>query len=156
MHPEPLRHSAPPPAPTGERPRLAPVSAWAGALAAVVLLLGSVFPHSTALQGLLWPCPLKLASGVPCVTCGVTRVAVHLAHLELGEALALAPLPTLALLFCLGLGAAAVVAWLARRQGPDALVLWLLITTRGRVSLGTIVLGLYVITLVRFSETGLP
>jgi hypothetical protein len=101
-------------------------------------------------------CPLKLASGVPCVTCGITRVSVDLAHGEVLDALALAPLPTLALLFCLGLGTAALVAWIRRRRGPDRLVLWLLITTPGRATLGVLVLGLYAWTLVRFTATGLP
>jgi hypothetical protein len=152
-----------PPPPAGEPAcakvpvaRLDPLSAWAGGLAALVLVLGRVFPHSTALQGLLWPCPLKLASGVPCVTCGITRVSVDLAHGEVLDALALAPLPTLALLFCLGLGTAALVAWIRRRRGPDRLVLWLLITTPGRATLGVLVLGLYAWTLVRFTATGLP
>ena len=147
---------APPPQSAAAPRRLDPLAAWAGGLALLVLALGRVFPHSDALQGLLWPCPLKLASGVPCVTCGITRVSVHLAHGELLDALRLAPLPALLLVFCLGLGAAAVLSWWRGVRGPDRLVLWLLITTRGRVTLGTTVLGLYAWTLLRFAETGLP
>lgn len=156
--PDPLSAAAEAAPATAEtaRPGVDRMSAWAGVLALSVLFLGRVFPHSPVLQGVLWPCPLKLASGVPCVTCGITRVAIDLAHGELAAAFALAPLPALLILFCLGLGVAAVVAWVRRQPGPDRLVLWLFVANPGRVTLGAIVLGLYAFTLYRFNETGLP
>ena len=36
-------------------------------------------------------CPFKLITGLPCCTCGMTHAFVHLAHGELGRALAANP-----------------------------------------------------------------
>lgn len=40
-------------------------------------------------------CPLKGLAGIPCATCGMTHAFVHLAHGELGHALAASPLGAL-------------------------------------------------------------
>ena len=40
-------------------------------------------------------CPLKGLAGIPCATCGMTHAFVHLAHGELGRALAASPLGAL-------------------------------------------------------------
>lgn len=51
------------------------------------------------LQGWLWlpPCPLKQITGIPCVSCGLTRCAAALAQGRLGEALHWHPVGTLGL-----------------------------------------------------------
>jgi hypothetical protein len=42
--------------------------------------------------GLPFTCPLKGLAGIPCATCGMTHAFVHLAHGEVGLALASSPL----------------------------------------------------------------
>lgn len=132
------------------------ISFIAGLAAVTVLGLGRLYPHSEHLRDILWQCGLRKALHVPCPSCGITRVAVHLAHGELLEAFTLAPLPAFALMGSLGLGLWGAAAALMGTPGPDRLLRWLVHTGRGRVTGGLITLTLYGWTLVRFSQTGLP
>lgn len=88
---------------------------WGGAVLLVVLLA----PLAPWLASGLWACPLKELSGVPCPSCGTTRAALHLARLEVVEALVHYPLPTLGwMVFILG-GTVAGVAALLHRPLPS-------------------------------------
>ena len=72
---------------------------WGGGVLVALLLV----PLGPWLASLLWACPLKELTGWPCPSCGTTRSALHLARLEVVEALVRYPLPTLAwLVFLLG------------------------------------------------------
>lgn len=127
-----------------------------GALALAVVALGRLYPGSPGLQALLWPCPLKAMTGLPCPTCGITRVAVLLAQGEVLEALLLAPLPALGLLGALVLGAWGALAAALRRPGPMAATArWRANPRVGWWLLGG-ALGLYGATLVRSVLTGAP
>lgn len=72
--------------------------------------------------GLLWDCPFKLLTGVPCFLCGITRVYLLLAAGDVAGAVALAPLP-----FLLVTGALIALVWwlVARARGgrdPDVVI----------------------------------
>ncbi len=42
-----------------------------------------------------YACPMKALAGIPCATCGMTHAFVHLAHGEVGRAIAASPLGAL-------------------------------------------------------------
>lgn len=80
-----------------------------------MLLALLLAPFGPWLASLLWACPLKELTGIPCPSCGTTRAALHLARLEVVEALVRYPLPTLAwLVFLLGGLASGLAALLGR------------------------------------------
>lgn len=76
---------------------------WALAAGGAVAIL----PFAPHLAQLLPPCPLHELTGIPCLTCGATRVALLLARGEAFEALALNPMAAL------GLGAGVLCGLLA-------------------------------------------
>lgn len=58
------------------------------AIAAASFLVARFVP----VLGLPFVCPLRGLAGIPCATCGMTHAFVHLAHGEVGRALAASPL----------------------------------------------------------------
>lgn len=72
-----------------------------GAVASALLLLS---PLGARLAQALPGCPFKAITGWPCPGCGSTRSALALAHLDLGAALAVSPLATLAWVALIGGG----------------------------------------------------
>lgn len=108
---------------TGDRE--APSSRWSpgrqlgllwGAVAAGLVLLS---PLGKLFASALPACPLKSFTGLPCPTCGATRTALALAHLDLAGALAVSPLATVGWVLLVGGGLVAGVAALVGRGVPD-------------------------------------
>jgi hypothetical protein len=71
---------------------------------AVALLLVLVTPLASGLASALPPCPIRTLFDLPCPSCGTTRAALGLVHLDLGAALASSPLATLAWVMLVGGG----------------------------------------------------
>lgn len=99
--------------------RLAPLFG-AGALA--LLLGGAVARAYPSLLSSLWTCTFKALTGLPCPTCGISRVLVLLAHGEVGAAFALSPLPAVAVVLSLLAGAWHLLAWGFRLPLPDDVI----------------------------------
>ncbi|HEX2038761.1 MAG TPA: DUF2752 domain-containing protein [Acidimicrobiales bacterium] len=81
----------------------------------VMLAVAAVRPLVPGTPGV--PCPLRLATGIPCPLCGMTTSVTAAAHLDLGEAAAANPAGILAV-------AVAVVLLLARRPTRLDLPKW--------------------------------
>jgi hypothetical protein len=62
---------------------------------ALIFALSFLAARFLPLLDLGYPCPFKELTGLPCATCGMTHAFVHLAHGELGRALAANPLGAL-------------------------------------------------------------
>lgn len=109
----------------------------------VALVLG----WSARVRCVVPPCPSRVLLDLPCPACGTTRVLTALGQGRVLDALALAPLPTLAAIGLVGLGAlAAARLALGRAPLPQALVA--LGERRGfRAAIGVGALGLWAITL---------
>lgn len=90
-----------------ERPKLGVSDALAGC-AVVLIALARFYPFD---RHPVVVCSLKALTGVPCLTCGMTRSWVHLAHGRVGEAFVQNPLGAL-----LCLGAIALAAFVALRH----------------------------------------
>ncbi len=117
------------------------------------LIAGRLFESSPLLAQWAPPCLLRELSGVPCPTCGTTRVFVLLAHGHIADAFVLAPLPFALVAFGLVGGAWALL----RKAGlveasPEALVATLM--NRKLVVIGAVgvVLGLWGLSLWRLSH----
>ena len=67
---------------------------WGAVAVALMLLATDAERLAQSLPG----CTFKVVLGIPCPTCGVTRVALALAHLEVAAALRINPLATVLLL----------------------------------------------------------
>lgn len=68
------------------------IVAAAGVAAKLMTMLATGMGHATTL------CLFKLTTGCPCMTCGGTRALNHLLDQDLGGAIAMNPLATLAML----------------------------------------------------------
>lgn len=88
---------------------------WGGTAALLVLLS----PFGSTLAGALPACPLKRFTGLPCPSCGATRTALALAHLDFAGAFDVSPLATLAWLGVIAGGLAAGLAAVAGYAVPD-------------------------------------
>jgi hypothetical protein len=62
---------------------------------AAIALLSFLVARFVPVLALPYGCPLKGMAGIPCATCGMTHAFVHLAHGDLGLALAASPLGAL-------------------------------------------------------------
>jgi hypothetical protein len=103
---------APTPVPFGVRFLAPPGRLPLGAIFGAIGVAGTAAVAVLGLHRLPFPvCLFKLTTGLPCPTCGSTRAAAHLAHLELAQAFAMNPLTTAGMLV--------IVAWAA----ADALLL---------------------------------
>ncbi len=126
-------------------------------LLALVLLGGAalarVYP---ALLSALWTCSLKELTGLPCLSCGLTRVLLHFASGEPLAAFALAPLPALAVVLSLALGAWQLLARWRRSPLPDDVLGRWLSLRAVRWSALACVLALWGYAIVRSLATGAP
>lgn len=132
------------------------LSACLGALSALLLVGAVVARAHPALLSVLWECLFKRLTGVPCLTCGLTRVLLHLAGGEIGAAFALAPLPASVLALSLAAGAWHVLARVAGTRLPDEVIgRWL---DRAAVRWGAIACGLALwgYAIARSLSTGAP
>jgi hypothetical protein len=62
---------------------------------ALIGLLSFLVARFLPVLSLHYTCPLRGMAGIPCASCGMTRAFVHLAHGEVGAALAMSPLGAL-------------------------------------------------------------
>ena len=86
------------------------------AVTAGVVTTGIAFVSLLGLDRLSFGiCLFKLATGLPCLSCGTTRALGHLAHGDLAGALLLNPLFATGVLLLLALGAAEAVLRLRGR-----------------------------------------
>jgi hypothetical protein len=69
-----------------------------GLIGLLALAAAAFVPMDRILSDVGYACGLRTLTGYPCPTCGVTRAFVRTAHFELGSALRLNPLATVALL----------------------------------------------------------
>lgn len=124
---------------------------------AVLLVAGAVVARAQPwLLSLLWQCTFKELTGIPCLTCGLTRVLVHLAGGEVLAAFALAPLPASAVVLALVAGGWYVGARLTGRALPDEVIgRWLRVSAVrwGVVASG---LALWGYAIARSLSTGAP
>jgi hypothetical protein len=88
---------------------------WGAVAVALVLLASS----AEQLAQNLPDCAFKAFVGIPCPTCGVTRAALALAHLDLASALRVNPLATLAWMALVPGGLVAGISTLAGRPPKE-------------------------------------
>jgi hypothetical protein len=98
------------------------VSGTLGLLSFLALIAGRVLDHSPELGRFLWPCPLKAVTGIPCFTCGITRIYVMLGRGDVVDAFLLAPLPFFLVLGTLGAGAWQLWARAKGKPLPDDVI----------------------------------
>lgn len=132
------------------------ISGTLGLFAFGCLIAGRVAQAKPGLLGLLWTCPVKSATGLPCFTCGITRVSMLLAHGELWDALVLAPLPFLIVTLSLVAGAWHLYAKVAKRPLPDEVLGRLVPMKPVRVGVTVSFLALWGYAIVRSILTGAP
>ncbi len=94
-------------------PSVGPVS---GLALAAVVVARLVDPQRVEAGPVL--CPFRLATGLPCPGCGLTRSWVHLMHGQVGEAMAANPFGIVALGLAIVLVAAVSTAVVRRRALP--------------------------------------
>lgn len=141
----------------GRRPLKVPSLAGSLGLLALLLVVGAVVARANpGLLSVLWTCSIKDLTGLPCLTCGLTRVLLHFAAGEVKEAFLLAPLPALFLVLSLLAGAWHVLARVRRTTLPDVVVGRWLAKRAVRWSALAAVLSLWAYAIVRSLQTGAP
>ncbi|MFZ9888393.1 MAG: DUF2752 domain-containing protein [Myxococcota bacterium] len=138
------------------RPRGISLSLWAGLGGAALLLGAQVALRWPSVLRVLWPCPFRAVTTLPCPTCGLTRVLLLLAKGQPLEALTLAPLPTLVLGGALTLGAGEALRGLLRRQSLDSLLTRWLRHRPVRWSAAVFAVVLWGYAIARSLHTGAP
>jgi hypothetical protein len=97
------------------------------------------------LAGLPWPCPVRLVTGLPCPSCGLTRAARFALRGDFARATAMHPMWMLVLPFLAGVAIAECVAFArVRRWGTVLDTRW-----GRRVSLGLLA-ALVAVWIARF------
>lgn len=127
-----------------------------GIFATVCVLIGKWSQHEPGLLRWLWECPFKALSGLPCFTCGITRVVLLVGEGQWAEALTLAPLPFLVITGSWIAGGFHLIARLARRTPPDEWIARRLATRSVRYVLVVLFFGLWGYALLRSILTGAP
>lgn len=97
---------------TGWRRALLPLAALT-----LAALVPPPTPSGRSLLGLPTLCPLRLATGIPCPGCGMTRAIVCCAHLDFARAAALHPLGPVVFVGLVGWAALSLL----RLRRPDLL-----------------------------------
>lgn len=122
-----------------------PVRSWTlGRSSAQLAALGAglVALRATPAPGL--PCPMLVATGIPCPGCGMTRAADALVHGQLGHALTTDPA---AVAFLVGMAVVAIAYVVLRLRPTDGVPRW----ARGPalpIALGALLVAHWVTTLV--------
>lgn len=132
------------------------ISGTLGLFSLACLVAGRVANAEPGVLGLLWSCPVKSATGLPCFTCGITRVYMMLARGELVDALLLAPLPFLIATGSLVVGAWHLYARLLGRPLPDQVLGRLVPIKRARVAVAVSFFALWGYAIARSLLTGAP
>ncbi len=88
----------------------------AGAAAAALVAARFIDPQQADAGPVI--CPFRLATGLPCPGCGLTRSWVHLLHGQVGEAMTANPFGIVALTFAVVVLGAAVSAGVRRQALP--------------------------------------
>lgn len=142
--------------PHASRLRAPSIAAVCGALALLLLLGGAVAnAHPWLLSG-LWDCFFKEHTGLPCATCGISRVLLLLAEGDLLAALRLAPLPFFLVVLSLAAGAWHLAALALCRPLPDAVLARWFSSRWARALLVVVVVGLWAYAIARSLMTGAP
>lgn len=115
--------------------------------------MATVYPE---LLGALWTCTLRDVLGVPCLSCGLTRVLLLLAEGQVIAAFALAPLPALTVVLAVLVGAWHVVARARSTALPDEVLGRWLQKSAVRWGLLASVLSLWAYAIARSLLTGAP
>lgn len=103
----------------GFRLHAAPGRLPLGAILGAIGLVGAGAVAVLGLHRLPFPvCLFKLATGLPCPTCGSTRAAAHLTHLDVAAAFVMNPLATAGMLL-IGAWAVADALLLMRGRALD-------------------------------------
>jgi hypothetical protein len=87
--------------------------------AAVALGILVLAPFGEKIRGLMFGCPFRELTGLPCPTCGTTRAAMMLARFDFVGALLRFPLPTLAWTLLIGGGLLAGLSVLLKIEVPE-------------------------------------
>jgi hypothetical protein len=133
------------------------ISGTLGLFSAACLVAGVVVNARPSVGGFLWDCPVKSLFDVPCFSCGITRVYMHLASGQVLDALALAPLPFLAAVLSLFAGAWHLYAKTTGKVPlPDAVIGRWLLNGRFKLSLMLGFFGLWGYAMIRSLLTGAP
>lgn len=132
------------------------ISASMAVFATVCAGVGRWSQTEPGLLSWLWACPFKALSGLPCFTCGITRVVLLLGEGEIRAALGLAPLPFFVLLGAWVAGGFHLFARLAKRTPPDEWIARWLVVRRVRLALVILFFGLWGYAMVRSILTGAP
>lgn len=141
----------------GRGPLKAPSLSGSAGLLALLLVVGAIIARANpGLLSLLWTCTIKDLTGLPCLTCGLTRVLLHFAAGEVWAAFVLAPLPAISIVLSLVAGAWHVVGRARRTTLPDEVVGRWLRKRPVRWSALASVLLLWAYAIVRSLQTGAP
>jgi hypothetical protein len=137
-------------------PRGVSLSATLGATSLALVIAAAWFNANPSGLDSLWNCPWKTLLGIPCFTCGITRVYLHLAAGEIGAAIALAPLPFLLATGALAVGGWSVVARLRGGRDPDQVLGALLERRAVWLPAALLAAALWGYAVVRSLQTGAP
>ena len=151
--PEPTSVAAP------QGPSLRPwpsLSLSMGIFATVCVLVGKGSQHEPGLLRWLWECPVKVLSGLPCFTCGITRVVLLIGEGQWLDAFILAPLPFLVITGSWVAGGFHLFARLAGRTPPDEWIARWLAIRKVRYLLVLLFFGTWGYALGRSILTGAP
>lgn len=94
-------------------------SASLGLFATLCLTVAYFSKSRPGLVTWMWACPVKSTLDLPCFTCGITRVFLHLSRGEVVDAVVLAPLPFIIVVASLVFGLSWVVSFWRPSKSAD-------------------------------------
>jgi hypothetical protein len=104
--------------PTPSPPGLTSPAGLLALASAGALCVAFALPANDAAHGPV-VCPFRLATGLPCPGCGLTRAWVFLAHGRVGDAVSANPFGLITMPVAVAFVLGFVVAWVRRGPAPD-------------------------------------